>query len=93
MGRLRVVSELHKRGLADEIIGQALRETWDAESDAAAEIDRAMEVGLKKWHTLRGQSDVQRATGKIYRFLAGRGFAADVCTRVIDRLRRDDASE
>ena len=83
VGRRRVEQELRKRGVGSEEVVEVLGEIWDC---GDAEFERALAAGQKKWGTIRDRSDPRKAQAKVIRFLAGRGFAMDVCMRVRDRL-------
>jgi regulatory protein len=92
VGRSRVAFELRRRGVAGDLIEAALDDA-DGVAPAAAEFERALEAGRRKWQSVRGQPGDRRAQAKIYRFLAGRGFSGDTCRQVIDRLGAADPAE
>lgn len=74
-GAARIASELRQGGIADDTIAafkDELRET---------EFDRAREVWCKKFASQPAEDP--RAFAKQARFLAGRGFSADVIYRVL----------
>ena len=85
VGRHKVEFELRRRGVANDLILQALEEVWEA-SDSECERDRALAAGLRKWQSVRRNSEPRNARAKVYRFLAGRGFSPDVCRQVLERL-------
>jgi SOS response regulatory protein OraA/RecX len=61
-------------------------------SDLPPEAERAISVARKKWPTVRGRDDYDRAN-KLMRFLLGRGFALDACreaARTVAESRGDD---
>ena len=74
-GTARVLRELRDKGVSDEGLGEA------REALAAGELDAARQVWQKKY----GQAPLSLAErAKQTRFLAGRGFSADVIRRILD---------
>ncbi len=86
-GRLRLVAELRKRGVAADIITQALDGgDFDDDSDGYDEDDGAVEVARKYLRTHRSVE-----TPKLKRYLAGRGFTWDSINAAVRTL--DDEGE
>lgn len=86
VGRTRISLELRKRGVPGEIIEQVLAEQAEgAEPDK--EFERAREAGQRKWESVRHRGEPRAAMAKVYRFLAGRGFSGEICSRVVASLR------
>lgn len=86
-GPARLKAELLRRHvpaeLADEAVGAAL-----GEGGADSEFESALAAGRRKWDALQGRpgSDARKDRDKVLRFLAGRGFGAAVCWRVVETL-------
>jgi regulatory protein len=79
----RVTASLQAKG--DAVIRQRLAAKLVREEDVEAamaeippEAERATEVARKKWPTVRGRDDQERAS-KLVRLLMGRGFALEAC--------------
>ncbi|MBT3379723.1 MAG: regulatory protein RecX [Lentisphaerae bacterium] len=88
VGRRRVFMELRKRGVAADTIEEALAETWD-EDDGESELARAVVAAQSKWRLVKGRGDAFKAKGKVYRFLATRGFSSDICRAVLETLEEE----
>lgn len=84
-GTRRLEHELRRRGVSLETIREALGDTGGA-LDSQREFGPALQAGRRKWQSVRRRDDVDNARAKVYRFLANRGFSADTCHRVLDRL-------
>lgn len=84
VGRRRVMMELRKRGVAQEVIEEALVGVWD--DDGESELERAVAAAQSKWRSVKGSGDAFKAKGKVYRFLAGRGFSGETCRAAIEAL-------
>ena len=80
-GSFRIISELKRKGISDDIIGELLD---DDESDAETEGAIASALKYIKSH---GNADVR----KLKRFLAGRGFSWDSINSATDRLEKEGA--
>ncbi len=83
----RVRQDLRRHGIDANTAGTAMLNAGDA-AGADAELARALPVAATKWRqvTGRGTPDLRLAKGKLYRFLAGRGFSADTCRLAIDQV-------
>lgn len=73
-GAARVVQELRRKGLSDTVVAEA------AEQLRATELQRARTVWQKKFGR---PADDPRDRARQMRFLAGRGFAADIVRKVV----------
>lgn len=74
LGTARVMQELRRKGLSDEVVAAA------AEQLRSTELQRARAVWQKKF----GQPPADaRERARQMRFLAGRGFAGEVVRRVV----------
>jgi regulatory protein len=81
LGSLRIKQELQAKGLAPDMVSSAVGTL------RATELERAREVWRKKF----GAPPVDAAErGKQMRFLASRGFAAEVLRRVVAGSDEDD---
>lgn len=76
LGTARLLQELRRKGLSDAVVAAA------AEQLRSTELERAQAVWQKKY----GQSPADpRERARQMRFMAARGFAADVVRRVVPR--------
>lgn len=85
-GRLWVRYELQSKGIDKEIIAEAL-------DGISVEQERrsALELGAKKWNTVRGETgDKWRKTGA---FLMRRGFSAEIVRSVLSSLKQEEHAE
>lgn len=85
VGRWRVMMDLRKRGLAQEIIEEAVADVWD-DDEGDSELERAVVAAQSKWRSVKGRGDAFKAKGKVYRFLAGRGFSGEICRAAVETL-------
>jgi regulatory protein len=74
LGAARIKQELQTKGLAPELVAEAMTTL------RASELSRAREVWLKKFG---GQPQDSAERAKQMRFLASRGFAGDTISRVV----------
>jgi len=80
-GSLRIANELKQKGVADEVIANAI------ESAKANDLDNARVIWQKKY----GQAPKDRNEwAKQARFLQGRGFGFDIIKRVIAEQSDED---
>lgn len=86
-GARRVRLNLAKRGLSDKDVTAAMERVADLELDAAR---RAMEYKLR---LLSRETDSAKKREKVFRFLAGRGFSADVVRKLFDETDFGTAPE
>ena len=97
-GKRRILAKLREKGVAPEIIKETLEEHENREelffpgescneegfSDPES---AAAEKALKgKWRTLQNEPDVRKRKEKALRFLAGRGFEAGICYKVLEEF-------
>lgn len=79
LGAGRIKQELQAKGLAPDLVGQAVQALKDSE------FDRALEVWRKKFQ----QAGEDRAAyARQGRFLLARGFSSDVVRRVLSKAAR-----
>jgi regulatory protein len=75
--------DLRKKGIAKEIISDALQEVGGDETEE----DRAYKVAEKKWQQLeRRESDIKKRKQKLIAFLMSRSFSFDVIKKVVNKL-------
>lgn len=80
-GSQRIANELRQKGVADEVIAEAI------ESAQANDLDNARVIWQKKY----GQAPKDRNEwAKQARFLQGRGFGFDIIKRIIAESAKDD---
>ena len=79
VGAARIRHELHGKGLAPEVIEDAMADLH------STELARATEVWRKKFGVLPADA---AARGKQMRFMASRGFGAEVIHKVLSRSGR-----
>ncbi|MGB3070974.1 MAG: recombination regulator RecX [Ottowia sp.] len=77
LGAGRVMQELRSKGIGAEALAEA------AESLRATELDRAREVWRKKFGATAGSPIEPAERARQMRFLAARGFSAEVVRRVV----------
>ena len=82
-GNYRIRRDLAKRGVA-EFAPEAIEELSESESL------RALEAARFKLRLLCRESDPRKKREKLYRFLAGRGFAPASIRQALDRLRAEE---
>jgi len=88
VGARRILLDLRRRGIADELAKEALADAAE-EGDGDAELDRAKQAAERKWASLmRSKREYQKARASLYRFLASRGFDSGTIRRVVDDLPR-----
>lgn len=90
MGTKRVQLELRKRGVEQAVIRQALATFLEAR-DLDFEYEKALEAGCRKHRSVSAKSESRKTFEKVYSFLMRRGFSADICCRVLDRLRNEES--
>jgi len=88
LGRTRLGLELRRRGLAAGVVEEAL-DAVAGEADGEEEFARALDVGRRKWRSIRPRTELRQAQARLYRFLQSRGFAAGTCHRVLESLARE----
>ena len=88
-GQGRVVRELRKRGVAPELVAAAAPDPGSDPDARDAERERAHAAARRKWAALAREPDRFKARAKLFRFLAGRGFAPDCIRETVTRLERE----
>lgn len=80
LGRRALAVELRRKGVADDVAGEAL-----AEIDTEAEERRARELVYRKLRNLRTDSDEQRAAAgrKLVGMLARKGYGGGIAYRIV----------
>ena len=82
-GERMIRNRLRRRGLSGAVVEAALEENAENEPDAAR---RALEYKLR---LLRRETDPRRKREKAFRFLAARGFSAEVIRTVFEEMRAE----
>lgn len=90
LGRRALAVELRRKGVADDVAGEAL-----AEIDAESEERRARELVARKLRSLRTDSDEQRTTAgrKLVGMLARKGYGGGIAYRVVREALADHGAE
>jgi regulatory protein len=81
-GSQRIVHELREKGIAENLIAEALPNIREAE------LDKVREVWRKKFGALPANA---KEHGRQVRFLMGRGFTTEVIRRVLRNYDKDEA--
>lgn len=89
VGEQRLRAALHRRGLSGDTVAQAC-DSADSDTGRANERQRALRAARGKLRALSRESDPQIRRTKVLRFLAGRGFSADVA---MDAVRQTSGSQ
>ncbi|RAJ01006.1 regulatory protein [Paenibacillus pabuli] len=82
-GKLWIRQELRQKGIANELIAEALEGV-----STDAEFETALTAGRKKWNQVKG--DIQEKKRKTLPFLMRRGFSMDMVRRVVNGLIEED---
>jgi regulatory protein len=85
-GKLWIRQELRQKGIANELIVEALEGV-----DADVEFETALTAGRKKWNQVKG--DVAEKKRKTLPFLMRRGFPMDMVRKVVNCLIEEDEVE
>ena len=86
LGSQRVLQELRRKGLGDELVQKAASELADSE------LARARAVWARRFGTAPAASTPQERARQM-RFLVSRGFAGEVVRRVVRGVARGGADE
>ena len=79
----RLETDLRKKGIAKELIHEALAEAGIGETEE----ERAMSAAEKKWQQIiRREDDTKKQKQKLTAFLASRGFKYDTIKTIITKL-------
>lgn len=81
MGPQRIALELRQKGVARDVIDDALQAV-----DPDRELDLALAVGRRKFEQMQGQAATPDGRRRLAAFLRRRGFSWEVCARVLDIL-------
>lgn len=88
LGNRRILADLRRRGIPEELARTALEEVVGEESNAEGEFERARQAASAKWTSLmRSGREFQKARAALYRFLAGRGFDGETIRRVVEECK------
>jgi len=91
VGRLKIISDLKRRGIGGEIMADVASDAEDAGGDADPELVRAVQAVRQRQRLSRPTPDARLERARLLRFLAGRGFTMDVARRAIqDMLGQSD---
>ncbi|MDK8193379.1 regulatory protein RecX [Paenibacillus sp. UMB7766-LJ446] len=82
-GKLWIRQELRQKGIASELIAEALEGI-----STDTEFETALTAGRKKWNQVKG--DIQEKKRKTLPFLMRRGFSMDMVRRVVNCLIEED---
>ena len=82
-GRLRIMSEMRRKGLGEELV----KNTLEDEALASDEHERAKREAKKAWDAISDKTDVRKALAKVNRKLVMLGYSYDVIGEVISGLR------
>lgn len=77
-GRVRILQELHKRGIAEDIIRETIEEVF-ANEDITGTLRQLI---TRKRSTIRGNSEYE-INGKLIRFALSRGYDMETIRKVI----------
>lgn len=79
-GTRKIRQKLLRKGLDRELVSQALEE------NKAFEPESARQALAFKWRMLSRETDLRKKKAKAFRFLAGRGYPADLAARLISEI-------
>lgn len=79
-GCRRIRQKLLRRGLAPEIVEQAIEENRGREPESARQALAA------KWRSLARETDPRRKKARAFRFLTGRGFPPGLAAELIEEI-------
>lgn len=82
-GPLRVRADLRKKGVTPSAVDAAIADVY-AEQDEM--LERAREIGTRRWEQLACEKDELKRKKKVYDYLARRGFRYDMIRRIVDEL-------
>lgn len=93
-GMTKISYDLERKGISKEIISEAISNTM-IEDDSVKEVEenRCYDIALNKYAQLkRREDDSYKLKGKLFTFLAGRGYDFDLINSVIDKIFLDENS-
>ena len=88
-GRLRIASEMRRKGLPDELVRNALEDGIDSIDERA----RALEAARKAWAGIPEETDARKAKAKVNRRLVSLGFSYSVIGDVIGEVCKPEEEE
>lgn len=83
-GRYRIQQELKRHGISNDLVRAVTEEMADGDQ----EFEEALKFASRKLKSV-GLLD-QKGYGKVYGFIARKGFASDVVRRVMDQLKKEN---
>lgn len=83
-GSVKVASELREKGVADELVAQAVKKIKETEFDSVLEIHR------KKYKT---SPQNREEWAKQARFLQSRGFGFDLIKKVLTKVTHEEIND
>lgn len=86
-GPIRIRADLRRRGVNRGAIDAAIDQVYSARDEV---LEKAREMGSKRWAQLDRESDPLKRKKKVYDYLGRRGYAFDVVRRVVDELEAAD---
>ncbi len=93
VGSRRIAAALMKKGLAAEVVDQALRQIA-GEEETPSEVERALGAAHRKWPQIQRAGVPERAArARLARFLFGRGFSPETVWTAVDRTAAAVAPE
>ena len=87
-GPMRIRSDLRRKGVKRAAVEDALEEVY-SENDAV--LERARQMGDKRWSQLSNEADALKRKKKVYDYLARRGFAFEMVRRVVEELSSESS--
>ena len=84
-GRLRITSEMRRKGLPDELVRNTLDDGLLAEDERA----RAVEAARKAWAAVPEGTDQRKAAAKVNRKLVSLGFTYSTIGEAMAEIRRE----
>lgn len=85
-GPVRVRSDLRRKGVKPALVDAALDEVFSTREEI---VERAREMGKRRWDQLSREADVRKRKKKVYDYLARRGFGFDMIRRIVEKLEND----
>jgi regulatory protein len=93
LSRGRIIADLRKRGIDRQTITdafEALEARGEIPSGRDHEHEKALRAATRKWEQLAREADPRKRREKLLRFLAGRGFSADLCYGITRELAQSE---
>ncbi|NLC66302.1 MAG: recombination regulator RecX [Clostridium sp.] len=87
-GMTKISYDLERKGISKEIISEAISNTMiEDDSVEKVEEERCYDIALKKYIQLKRREDDQyKLKGKLFTFLAGRGYDFDLINSVTEKI-------